>query len=223
MTAFLFGWFGVVYVAFVASGALPSDARPGRRKPGRVLADRAAFFAAVIAAPALAGGAGAVWPATALKVGRPGEWALAASALSAIAFAVGALARKSKADVLSYPQYLPARRGASALALEIGSWALYLFAYEYAFRGYLLSALMPLGAVAASSVTTALYAVAHLPKSSKEAIGALAFGAVACLLAVRFDSFLPAFFVHLALALGNDYGCARELARQDPADPGAAK
>jgi len=209
--ALAYGWFCFAYVAFIASGALPSEARPGRRAPIRVVVDRLCFFVAVLVIPALILRlAFKVAPAgVGFVVGDVASWAPATLGLSAVGFSVGLFARKSPADMASYPQYLPQRWDVRAALLEIGSWTLYLAAYEFAFRGYLLAAILPLGPLAAVAVTTALYSVAHLPKSPKEAAGAILFGVIAAALALRYGSFLPALAIHLALALGNDLGALR--------------
>lgn len=217
-----YAWFAVAYVAFIASGALPSEARPGRRPPARVVMDRALFFVAVLGAPlAIARFLGLSLRAIGVSLGSPAEWLPLTLALSAAAYAIGRFSKKSEADKASYPQFLPPRWDAAALSLEVLSWAAYLLAYEFAFRGYLLAVVMPLGPGAAVAVTTALYAVAHLPKSAKEAAGALVFGVVASALALRYGSFLPAFLAHLAIALGNDRGACIAGARQ--ARPGASR
>ncbi len=210
-SAAAYGWFAVFYIAYIASGALPSESRPGRRAPARVVLDRLVFFAAMFAMPyfALTLGFRADPAALFLGAGKPLDWLALTLVLSALGFSIGFFARKSGADLASYPQYWPERWSVGAWGLELGSWGLYLAAYEFAFRGYLLAALLPLGAPAAIAVTTALYAIAHLPKSNKEAIGALPFGLVASLLTLRYGTFLPAVAVHIALAVGNDIGAMR--------------
>jgi len=142
--------------------------------------------------------------------GNPGAWAPPVAALALAAFLVGFLSRKSPADLANYPQYVPRPDfpRPAALANEIGGWALYLWAYEFAFRGMLLGMLLPAGAATAIAVQTGLYAFAHLPKNAKEAAAALPFGVAASLMTLRWGSVLPAFLVHLALALGNDLSCA---------------
>jgi membrane protease YdiL (CAAX protease family) len=149
--------------------------------------------------------------AAGLSVRGAGSWLPLTLALSAVGFAIGFLSKKSPADLVSYPQFLPSRWTVTGWTIEIGSWSIYLAAYEFAFRGYLLAALAPLGPVAAVTATTALYAVAHLPKSSKEAAGAVPFGVIASLLSLRYGSIVPAFAIHLAIALGNDSGSLRAI------------
>lgn len=204
-------YLAIAYIAYIALGALPSDKAPGRRKPARVLLDRAAFFAAFGLAPvALFAALGLELPgASVLAAGEPAAWLPSTAALCLLAWAIGRFSRKSAADLASYPQYLPPRWHAGSVALEAGSWALYLFAYEFAFRGMVLYALMDAGILAAVVAETALYAFAHLPKSSKEAAGAILFGLAASWLTLAYGTVLPAFVVHLAIALANDYGSLR--------------
>jgi hypothetical protein len=213
--AILFGWFGVVYIAYIAAGSLPREDKPARRKPRRVLLDRLIFSLAAGFAPAvfLVAVSGIDPTHIGLGSGVVTEWLPFTIVLGAAGFAVGFLARKSLADLASYPQYLPLAWTPISMMLEAGSWALYLLAYEFAFRGYLLASLLPLGAPAAISIATTLYSVAHLPKSAREAIGAIPFGVVASLLALRYGTFIPAFIIHLALALGNDAGTLRAAHR----------
>ena len=199
-------YLALAYALYAASGAIPSRDRPGRRAPARVLADKGAF-ALVFAILPLGVFAllGARLPGLEyLYAGDPRAWAMPAAALALVAYAAGRLGPMDKADLANYPQYLPARWGPGELLAEGLSWLLYLSAYEFVFRGMLLSVLMPAGALAAAAASTALYAFAHLPKGNKEALGCLVFGVAASALTLRFGSVLPAALVHTALALGND-------------------
>ncbi|MBN1243373.1 MAG: CPBP family intramembrane metalloprotease [Spirochaetales bacterium] len=205
-------WLAVAYVAFIALRGLPSNARPGRLGHDRVLASRVAFFMAFYLVPGIAYRfLGLRMPGIDLHgPGDPGAWVLPVAGIAVAAFGVGFLSRKSAADLANYPQYLPRPDfpRPAALANEIGSWALYLWAYEFAFRGMLLSMLLPAGTATAIAVQTGLYAFAHLPKNAKEAAAALLFGVAASLMTLGWGSVIPAFVVHLALALGNDLSCA---------------
>jgi hypothetical protein len=214
----LLAYLAVAYVAFIALGALPSDKAPGRRPALRVLADRLAFVLAFAILPIVAFRAmGAGLPGlSALGAGEPSRWLGPCAALCVLGGAIGFLSRKGSADIANYPQYLPPRWNAGSLALEIGSWAAYLLAYEFAFRGIFLACLLPAGAYTAVAAETALYAFAHLPKSVKEAAGAVGFGIVASLLTLAFGTLYPAFLIHLALALANDLGCRRAARRARP-------
>ncbi len=204
----LFGWFALVYVSFVASGGLPSELRPCRRPPARVLLDRLGFFTLIFIAPAifLVFACGLPPAALMLSMGSPRSWLPATALLTALAAALGFFSTKSSLDLQIYPQYMPARWTAGSIVNEAGSWALYLLAYEFALRGYLLAALLPSGAPVAVAASTALYSIAHTPKSGKEAAGSLFFGVVLSSLTLSWGTLIPAFIIHLALALGNDAG-----------------
>lgn len=214
--AALVGFLAIAYVAFIASGALPSEHAPARRSPRRVLFDRTIFALGLCALPVIAFSlTGHALPGRdTLGLGHPPAWAPLTAGLSAVAFAVAFFAPKSPADRLIYPQYLPPRWTPGHVALEIGGWGLYLFAYEAVFRGFVLALLLPAGTATAVVVQTALYAFAHFPKSLKETKGSLFFGIVASAMTLGWGTIWPAFLVHLALALGNDSSCARALVRE---------
>lgn len=211
----LFGWFALVYVVFVASGGLPSELKPGRRQPARVLADRLGFFILIFIAPAiiLVFACGQRPATLMLSMGSPRSWLPVTALLAVLAAALGFFSEKSSVDLQIYPQYLPARWTAASIVCEAGSWALYLLAYEFALRGYLLAALLPSGAPAAVAATTAIYSIAHTPKSGKEAAGSLFFGVVLSALTLHWHTLVPAFIIHLALALGNDVGALHAASR----------
>ena len=95
------------------------------------------------------------------------------------------------------------------VAINVLSWAGYLFAYELMFRGYMLSVLMPAGVVAAVAVNIAIYVAVHVPKGVSEAIGAVPFGLVVCYLTLTYGTIWAAFFLHLALALANSFVALR--------------
>lgn len=210
-TGAVYGWFALVYVVFVASGGLPSELRPGRRPPARVLLDRLWFFIAIFAVPviALVFAWGLRPTRLLLSWGSPLSWLPLTILLSAVAAGLGLLSKKGNPDLQNYPQYLPDHWTAAAIVYQVGSWALYLFAYEFAFRGYLLVPLLPMGVPAAIAIHTAIYALAHTPKSGKEAGGALFLGVILSLLTLRWGTMIPAFIIHMALALGNDAGAIR--------------
>jgi hypothetical protein len=207
----LYFWLAASYVGFIAWGALPSDKSPGRRKQRQVLIDRGAFFLMYFAIPLLGFTlAGLKVPGMAtLSIGRLYAWLLPVTAIGAAAFCIGFFSRKGAAEIANYPQYLPPVWTWKTIVIEIFSWSLYLFAYEFAFRGMILHGLLPSGYWTAIAVQTGLYAFAHLPKSGREAAGAIVFGLATSLMTLAWGTLLPAFFCHLALALGNDLGCER--------------
>ena len=215
--AILYLWLAVVYVAYIARGALPSDKAPARRRPATVLADRIIFFLAFFALPVLGFAlAGYEIPGLPiLSTGKPGTWGLPVTFLCCAAACLGLFSKKSPADIANYPQYSPPAWTPKAIILEIVSWSLYLFAYEFAFRGMILHGLLPAGYWTAIAIQTALYAFAHLPKSGKEAAGAIVFGVLTSVMTLAWGTVYPAFLVHLALALGNDMGCTRAFRNRE--------
>jgi hypothetical protein len=231
-------WYTVAYVVFIAMGALPSEKFPGRKRPAEVLRERALFFLAFFAAPIIvARSAGFELPGMAFlglgesrigtefvsSAGNAGlphahgirGWIIPTLLLSVPAGAVGLLARKSRADIKNYPQYMPEKWTGLHLAAEVASWSIYLVAYEFAFRAVLLDSLLPAGPWIAAAASTLAYALAHLPKSRKEAASAVVFGMVTSILTLLWGSIWPAFFLHLVLALGNDMACADSAGRPE--------
>ena len=90
--------------------------------------------------------------------------------------------------------------------LNIVGWALYLFGYEFLFRGILLFPLAEtLGVWPAIAVNIALYSTTHIPKGMQETIGAIPFGLVLSLLTLASGNIWIAFVVHLAMALTNSF------------------
>ncbi len=109
----------------------------------------------------------------------------------------------------SLAQYPEIRRedwdGALLFRSALG-WVLYLLAYEWMFRGWLLfAAFRQMGLWPAIAVNTAIYALAHVPKGPREAIGAIPLGVALCLVSLQTGSFFVAFFVHVVLALSNEW------------------
>lgn len=105
-----------------------------------------------------------------------------------------------------YPQIRENPWTFNTVAFNVGSWLIYLVAYEFLFRGLLLFTLhSALGLWPAIAITTGLYFLVHIPKGIKEAIGALPFGVVLGLLTIEAGSIWPAVFIHFVLALSNDH------------------
>jgi len=104
-----------------------------------------------------------------------------------------------------YPQMRLADWGPREIAVNVAGWAVYLFAYELMFRGFLLQALLPYGVVLAVAVNIALYVAVHVPKGLSEAIAAVPFGLLLCFLTIEFGTIWAAFILHLVLALANSF------------------
>lgn len=85
------------------------------------------------------------------------------------------------------------------------AWAVYLVGYELLFRGLCLGVLCSIwGTVSGVAVTTALYVVAHLPKNLSESLGSFPMGVVMAALTLTSGSLVPAFALHLVMAVAAD-------------------
>lgn len=115
------------------------------------------------------------------------------------------LTRNSKSSK-NYPQIQKESWNFYLILINTLSWAGYLFAYEFMFRGLLLFPLVNhLGIVAAIIINTILYSATHFHKGVQEVIGAIPLGIVLCLLTIEYGNIWIAFFAHLCLALSGEY------------------
>jgi membrane protease YdiL (CAAX protease family) len=106
----------------------------------------------------------------------------------------------------SYPQIQKESWNFYLILINTLSWAGYLFAYEFMFRGLLLFPLVNhLGITAAIIINTILYSATHFYKGVQEVIGAIPLGIALCLLTIEYGNILIAFFAHLCLALSCEY------------------
>jgi len=105
-----------------------------------------------------------------------------------------------------YPQIRTREWNISLIFVNAISWAAYLLAYELLFRGILLfSCERALGALTAIAINTAIYSLVHIPKGIKETLGAIPFGIFLCIITLYTGNIWVAVFVHVILALSNDY------------------
>lgn len=109
-------------------------------------------------------------------------------------------------NLVMYPQIRIRNWSYSILLLSSLGWAFYLLAYEFLFRGILLSGSMHfIGVWPAIALNVAFYVLAHLPKGAKESLSSIPMGIVLCLATIQTGSIWVAFIIHLALALSNEY------------------
>jgi membrane protease YdiL (CAAX protease family) len=111
-----------------------------------------------------------------------------------------------KADMYGrFPQMRLKEWGVTYVLISAGGWGMYLFAYEFLFRGLFLftwtEAFGPVWAIAANLI---LYSAVHIPNGRKEAIGAIFFGFVLCLVSLHTGSFLMAFLLHLTVSVSTE-------------------
>lgn len=114
-------------------------------------------------------------------------------------------AKKPK-NLINYPQVRSKIWNKKMLYLDAIGWFLYLFGYEFLFRGVLLIPLVGvIGVWPAIAVNIALYSTTHIPKGLDETIGAIPLGLVLCLLTLLSGTIWIAFFVHVAMAWTNTF------------------
>jgi membrane protease YdiL (CAAX protease family) len=116
-------------------------------------------------------------------------------------------AARSPDNLAMYPMIrtpLPWPR--SLLVNSALTWAAYLLAYEFAFRGFLFfTCLEVMDLPLAITINVSLYVLVHLAKGWKEAVGAVPLGIVLCLLTFQTGTIWIAFLVHVAMAWGNEW------------------
>jgi membrane protease YdiL (CAAX protease family) len=109
-----------------------------------------------------------------------------------------------------YPEMRVPRWGVGPVAANLLSCSLYMFAYEFLFRGFLLFAcLAAMPAVFAVAINIALYVLAHVPKGPREALGSIPLGVVLCLSAIETGAIWAAFLIHVIMSQLNDYLAVR--------------
>lgn len=113
----------------------------------------------------------------------------------------------TKEDNLAmYPQIRKSEWNLQLVILSAVSWTAYLLAYEFMFRGYLLFVSVKyLGVWPAIALNIAIYALVHVPKGIKEALGALPLGIVLGIITIKTGNIWVAFVVHVVLALSNEW------------------
>lgn len=113
---------------------------------------------------------------------------------------------KKPDNLAMYPQIRKKEWSFGLLIASALSWTAYLLAYEMLFRGFLLySSFELIGYWPAILVNTGIYSLVHYPKGNKEAFGAVPLGMILCILTLKTGTIWIAFFVHVILALSNEW------------------
>ncbi len=129
---------------------------------------------------------------------------------SLLSVLVNFFAAGKEENVAMYPQLRISYWSPAVFLLNTLTWSVYLIAYEILFRGYLFLACLELyGLTTATIINVGLYALAHLPKSIKESLLTIPFGALLCILTGYTGNVWSAVIIHLVLALSNDYYALR--------------
>ena len=126
--------------------------------------------------------------------------------LSVIIIPLVYLSAKNPKNLVNYPQIRAKTWSLKMIFINALGWFLYLFGYEFLFRGILLIPLLEvLGIWPAIVINIALYSTTHIPKGLDETIGAIPLGFVLCLLTIASGTIWIAFIVHLIMAWTNTF------------------
>ena len=113
---------------------------------------------------------------------------------------------KNPKNLINYPQIRAKVWTKKMIFINALGWFLYLFGYEFLFRGVLLIPLIePLGMWPAIAINIALYSATHIPKGLDETFGAIPLGFVLCLLTLSSGTIWIAFIVHLVIGWTNSF------------------
>lgn len=112
----------------------------------------------------------------------------------------------NKTNLAQYPQVRIKEWSVLLFLKNSLLWFLYLCSYEFMFRGFLLfGSVYAFGVWPGILLNAALYSLAHIPKGAKEAVLAIPFGIFICYITLRTETIWAAVFIHLILALSNDF------------------
>jgi membrane protease YdiL (CAAX protease family) len=126
--------------------------------------------------------------------------------LSALVIPLAYISAKKPKNLVNYPQIRAKVWTNKTVFINALGWFIYLFGYEFLFRGTLLFPLVDtLGVWPAIAINIALYSATHIPKGLDETIGAIPLGLVLCLLTLQSGTIWIAFLVHVAMAWTNSF------------------
>jgi membrane protease YdiL (CAAX protease family) len=93
----------------------------------------------------------------------------------------------------------------SRVALSLFFWALYLAGYEFFFRGFLFfGTIEAFGFWPAVIINLLFYSAVHRLHNVQEALAAIPFGFLICIITYYSASVLPAILIHIVLAWSNE-------------------
>lgn len=124
--------------------------------------------------------------------------------LCALVIPLAYISAKKPKNLINYPQIRAKIWTRKTVAIHAFGWFIYLFGYEFMFRGILLFPVVDaIGIWPAIAVNIALYSATHIPKGLDETIGAIPLGLVLCILTLASGTIWIALFVHVAMAWTN--------------------
>jgi membrane protease YdiL (CAAX protease family) len=120
--------------------------------------------------------------------------------------AINYFASRSPVSLATYPQMRIGKWSLKLALINSLFWAMYLFAYEFLFRGILFfTCYEAFGFWPATAINIALYSATHIPKGPAETFGTIPYGIILCIATATTGSILVAFVTHLIMALSNDF------------------
>lgn len=124
--------------------------------------------------------------------------------LCALVIPLAYISAKKPKNLINYPQIRAKIWTRKTVAIHAFGWFIYLFGYEFMFRGILLFPVVDaIGVWPAIAVNIALYSATHIPKGLDETLGAIPLGLVLCILTLASGTIWIALFVHVAMAWTN--------------------
>lgn len=126
--------------------------------------------------------------------------------LAIIIISINFFASRSKVNLKKYPLIKTKIWNAKLLILSSLGWIIYILAYEFLFRGFLLFACVrSFGIWPSVIINIIVYSLAHVPQGLNETAGAVPFGLVLCYLVILSGTIWPAFVLHIILAISNEW------------------
>lgn len=144
------------------------------------------------------------------KEGISCTWTVAVIAICMLAFLIG----KRQAKLVNFSEaHFHLKPTSPTLIVYFFARTIFLISYEMWFRGWFLSELVaetgeiwiPIG------INTALYSLIHFFAGRKEAVSAIPFGIVLCLITIETQILWAAAVIHLFLSLGFELNFIRRL------------
>ena len=137
-----------------------------------------------------------------LELGDVRAWARYLLLFAAVmAAAILAVTRLDPGFASYYQGYRPAGRGVAAFVAYALCYAVYMFGWEYFYRGFLLFGLEPKLGDFAAVVQAVPFALLHINKPELETYSSIAGGLILGVLALKTRSMWPCFLIHIFIAL----------------------
>lgn len=123
-----------------------------------------------------------------------------------IIFIVVFINAKKEQNLKLYPEIRKQTWNAQLLILSAFSWLVYIFAYEFLFRGFFLFlSLQYFSYWPAIIINIILYALVHIPKGIKETVASLPFGLILCVITIESGNITASFVIHGFMGLFNEW------------------